>query len=69
MEYLIMNKGIILQHDSIAAKVWGFDEDSDYNNIAVYVSFLRKKLKFIGAKTSIVTKKDIGYSLEENDGK
>lgn len=69
MEYLMINKGIILQHDSIAAKVWGFDEDTDYNNIAVYVSFLRKKLKFIGAKTVIVTKKDIGYSLEENDGK
>jgi DNA-binding response OmpR family regulator len=69
MEYLMRNKGIILQHDSIAAKVWGFDEDTDYNNIAVYVSFLRKKLKFIGAKTAIVTKKDIGYSIEENDGK
>ena len=69
MEYLMLNKGIILSHDSIAAKIWGIDDESDYNSIAVYVSFLRKKLKFVGSSAAIVTKKDIGYSLEENDGK
>ena len=69
MEYLMLNKGIILSHDSIAAKIWGIDDESDYNSIAVYVSFLRKKMKFIGSSAAIVTKKDIGYSLEENDGK
>lgn len=69
MEYLMINKGIILSHDTIATKVWGFDDEADYNNIAVYVSFLRKKLKFIGAKAAIVTKKEVGYSLEEHDGK
>lgn len=69
MEYLMLNKGIILSHDTIASKIWGIDDESDYNSIAVYVSFLRKKLKFIGSEAAIVTKKDIGYSLEENDGK
>ena len=69
MEYLMMNKGVILTRDTIATRVWGFDDDGDYNNTSVYVSFLRKKLKFIGAKASIVTKKDVGYSLESDDGK
>ena len=69
MEYLMANKGMILQRDMIATKVWGFDDEADYNSIAVYVSFLRKKLKFIGAEAAIVTKKDVGYSLEMNDGK
>ncbi|MCR5511001.1 MAG: response regulator transcription factor [Lachnospiraceae bacterium] len=69
MEYLMMNKGIILPRDTIAARVWGLDDDGDYNNTAVYVSFLRKKLKFIGAKAAIITKKEVGYSLESNDGK
>ena len=69
MEYLMVNKGMILQREMIATKVWGFDDEADYNSIAVYVSFLRKKLKFIGAEAAIVTKKDVGYSLEMNDGK
>ncbi|MCR4999912.1 MAG: response regulator transcription factor [Lachnospiraceae bacterium] len=69
MEYLMLNKGIILERDNIANRVWGFDDEGDYNNIAVYASFLRKKLRFIDAKAAIVTKKDVGYSLEENDGK
>ena len=69
MEYLMINKGVILARDTIAARVWGFDDEGDYNNTSVYVSFLRKKLKFINAKASIVTKKDVGYSLESNDGK
>ena len=69
MEYLMLNKGVILSHNSIVAKIWGIDDESDYNSIAVYVSFLRKKLKFVGSSAAIVTKKDIGYSLEENDGK
>jgi DNA-binding response OmpR family regulator len=69
MEYLMMNKGVILPRDTIATRVWGFDDEGDYNNTSVYVSFLRKKLKFIGARASIVTKKDVGYSLESDDGK
>ncbi len=69
MEYLMLNKGKILTREAIANRVWGFDDEAEYNNIAVYASFLRKKLKFISAKAAIITKKDVGYSLEENDGK
>ena len=69
MEYLMTNKGIILTRDMIIAKVWGLDDNAYYNSIEVYVSFLRKKMKFIGANAVIVTAKGTGYSLEErNDG-
>lgn len=71
MEYFMMNKNIILPKDAIFSKVWGFDDDSEYNNIEVYVSFLRKKLKFVNALASIETKKGIGYLLcerENSDG-
>lgn len=68
MEYLMINKGNILTRDAIINRVWGYDE-GDYNSTAVYVSFLRKKLGFIGAKATIVTKKDVGYSLECSDDK
>lgn len=69
MEFLMLNKGIILTREIIANRVWGFEDESEYNSIAVYASFLRKKLKFIDAQAAIITKKDVGYSLEENDGK
>ena len=64
LEYLMINKGIILTRDMISTKVWGFDDETEYNNADVYISFIRKKLRFVGAKASILTKKGIGYSLE-----
>lgn len=67
MEYLMVNKRIVLTRTAIIFKVWGFDDSANYNNVDVYVSFLRKKLKFIGAKAAIVTKKGVAYSLEETD--
>lgn len=64
MEYFIVNKGTILTRDKLISNVWGYDEDVEYNSVDVYVSFLRKKLLFVRAKTTIVTKKGVGYSLE-----
>ena len=64
LEYLMINKGVILERDMLITKIWGFDEETDYNNLDVYISFLRKKLKYIKAEAGIVTKKGVGYSLE-----
>ena len=36
-----------------------------YNNVEVYISFLRKKLNHIGSKTAIKTIRGVGYRLEE----
>ncbi len=69
IEYLMINKGMILSRDMIADKIWGLDDNADYNSVVVYISFLRKKLKFISTEAAIVTKKEVGYSLESNDGK
>lgn len=63
----MINKGQILERDSLIAKIWGYDESPEYNNLDVYVSFLRKKLKYVGAKAWIVAKKGIGYSLEQGE--
>lgn len=46
-------------------RVWGYDDDAEYNNLAVYLSFLRKKLTFIGAVVEIRVHRGIGYALEE----
>jgi len=63
LEYLMLNKGLVLSKDMIFDKVWGYEAESEYNNLDVYISFLRKKFTFVNTKSSIINKKGIGYSL------
>ena len=65
MEYLLINGGHILTKDMLISRVWDPEEEPEYNHLEVYISFLRKKLRFIKAKVSIVTTKNVGYSLEK----
>ena len=51
--------------DRIIEKIWGYESDVEYNNIEVYISFLRKKLASISAPVQIKTARGIGYSLEQ----
>ena len=55
----------ILSKDTLSERVWGYDDSSEYNNLEVYVSFLRKKLGFIGSTIRIRVTRGMGYSLEE----
>lgn len=63
LEILMMNKDQILEKETLISKIWGFDEYGDYNSLEVYVSFIRKKLKFLEANACIITKKGVGYYL------
>ena len=63
LEYLMLNKGQVLSKDMILDKVWGYESDSEYNNLEVYITFLRKKFAFLNTTTSIANKKGVGYSL------
>ena len=53
--------------DSGAVKIWGFESEAEYNNVEVYMSFTRKKLAFVGAKTVIKAVRGIGYKLRCED--
>lgn len=63
MEYLIANQGQILSREQIALKIWGYESDSEYNNVEVYLSFLRKKLAFLNTRSEIKAIRGIGYEL------
>ena len=63
MEYMIANQGQILSREQLAVKIWGFESDAEYNTVEVYISFTRKKLLFIGARTEIKAIRGIGYEL------
>ncbi len=64
MELLIANPRQILPKERIIEKIWGYESDVEYNNIEVYISFLRKKINSVGAPVQIKTARGIGYSLE-----
>jgi len=63
LEYMISNSGQILTREQIALKIWGFESDAEYNNVEVYISFTRKKLAFVEAKTEIKAVRGVGYEL------
>lgn len=69
LEYLMLNHGQILPRDMLISKIWGNSEETEYNQLDVYISFVRKKLKFVETQVSIITTKGIGYSLEDSKWK
>ena len=67
LEYLIVNKDLILSKDQIYNKIWGLDSEIESNNLEVYLSFIRKKLKAIDSKVNIKSLRNMGYKLEYKD--
>ena len=53
----------MLSKERIIEKVWGFDSDAEDRHVEVYISFLRKKLKALGAAASIENVRGMGYAL------
>lgn len=64
LELLMKNKGMILNKEYLTERIWGYDSEAEYNNIEVYISFLRKKIAFVGSKVNIKSTRGLGYSLE-----
>ena len=56
-----------LSVDAILSSVWGLDADVTDNNVMAYVSFLRKKLKYLHSGLTIRNIPQIGYRLEAAD--
>lgn len=65
LNYFMQRPKNIVSKDDLITKLWGFDCDIEYNNIEVYISFLRKKLIFIKSSVKITTIRRAGYKLEE----
>lgn len=63
MEMLLQNPCQILPKERIIEKVWGGDSNAEHNNLEVFISFVRKKIRFLGSAVEIKTSRGIGYSL------
>ncbi|WP_124068292.1 response regulator transcription factor [Clostridium sp. E02] len=64
MKILMNNSGKIISKDTLITRVWGNDSEAEDNNVEAYISFLRKKLNFVGSKVEIATIRKVGYHLE-----
>ncbi len=64
LHFMLTNPKQVLSKDMIISKVWGLDSDITENNVEAYISFLRKKLFFVGSKVTILSKRMLGYYLE-----
>lgn len=69
LRLLLMNSNQIVTKETILLKIWGVESNAEDNNVEVYISFLRKKLAFVGSKVSINTVRNIGYKLEVQEDK
>lgn len=64
LEYLMNNSNQIISKEQMYDKIWGIDKDFESNNLEVYLSFVRKKLKIIDSDVNIKAIRGMGYKLE-----
>ena len=60
---LMSNAGQVVSKDTLISKVWGIESSAEDNNVEAYISFVRKKIKFIGSTAKIETIRKAGYRL------
>ena len=63
MHILMMNGSVVVSKEELLKRAWGVDSDAEDNNVEVYISFLRKKLRFLHTNVQIETLRKFGYKL------
>lgn len=66
IKYFMERPKCVVSKDDLITKLWGFDSEVEYNNIEVYISFIRKKLTYLKSNVSIVTIRGVGYRMEDS---
>ena len=66
LDYMIRNKGIVLQREQIERHIWNFDYEGGSNIVDVYIRYLRKKIDDGFDVKLIHTVRGTGYVLKED---
>ena len=64
LKLFLYNPTATITKEMMIVKVWGVESDATDNNVEVYISFLRKKLKFLKSTVTIKNIQRLGYRLE-----
>lgn len=65
LEFMMINKNIVLTREKILDKVWGYDYFGDTNIIDVYIRYLRSKIDQKYNINLIETVRGVGYIIRE----
>lgn len=65
LQTLLENKGKVVSRDTIIKQLWDDESYIDDNTLTVNVTRLRKKLDEAGLQNFIITKKGLGYLVED----
>ncbi|MBQ4086686.1 MAG: response regulator transcription factor [Clostridia bacterium] len=65
LEYMLMNKGIVLSREKIENHIWNFDYAGGSNVVDVYIRYLRRKIDDDFKKKLLHTIRGKGYVLKE----
>lgn len=65
LEYMVLNKGVILPREKIENHVWNFDYCGGTNLVDVYIRYLRKKIDDEYDEKLIHTVRGVGYVVRE----
>ena len=60
---LMSNPNQVITKEQLITKVWGVDSSAMDNNVEAYISFLRKKFRFLGSHVGIESLRKTGYRL------
>ncbi len=64
LKMLFLNAGMTLTKENLIVRIWGEDSDTTENNVEAYISFIRKKIKYLGSGVQIKNIQGIGYRPE-----
>lgn len=64
MRLMLSEPKMIYSKDLLISRAWGLDSEATDNNVEAYISFLRKKLRYLGSGVTIKNLQKIGYRLE-----
>lgn len=65
LEYLMINKNIVLTREMILNKVWSYSSEVETRVVDVYMGYLRKKIDAGQTKKMINSVRGFGYSIRE----
>jgi two-component system response regulator MprA len=66
LELLVLNHGIVLERSRIYQDIWDYDFGPESKNLAVYISYLRRKVDDGREPKLIHTVRGVGYTLRES---
>ncbi|EKD64482.1 MAG: two component transcriptional regulator, winged helix family [uncultured bacterium] len=65
LEYLMLNKGMVLSREMILNRIWSYSPDIETRVVDVYVGYLRKKIDGESSMKLIHSVRGFGYMLKD----